>query len=183
MVAVEWLAEINDENGASLVLPRFEAHNGASAKRRAMEKDRKQCARMSAKTSASDADKNGTREEKRREEKSIKSGAAKTRPAAITPTTKTRAKPATLIPDPFEVSGAMRAWAAERVPGVPVDHESEKFVNHYRAKGERRADWVASWRNWLLKAEEFAAERGGRQRNGAALDLDDLTWRENMGGL
>lgn len=62
MVAVEWMIQ----DGESLVIPRFEAHNGASAKRRAQDSDRKREVR---KMSASDADKTRTREEKRREEK------------------------------------------------------------------------------------------------------------------
>lgn len=64
MVAVGWL----EESGETLVAPRFDAHNGKSAKRRASESERKRIGRMSA----SDADKcpseTGTREEKRREE-------------------------------------------------------------------------------------------------------------------
>jgi hypothetical protein len=62
MIAVQWL--MADSQG--LELPRFDAHNGQSAKRRAQDADRKQAVR---KTSASDADKMRTREEKRREEK------------------------------------------------------------------------------------------------------------------
>lgn len=61
LIAVGWLSD----DGESLALPAFEAHNGASAKRRAMDADRKRDVR---KTSASDADKKRTREEKRREE-------------------------------------------------------------------------------------------------------------------
>jgi hypothetical protein len=61
MESVGWLS--HDEEG--VVLPRFEEHNGQSAKRRAQETDRK---REERKTSAPDADKKRTREEKRREE-------------------------------------------------------------------------------------------------------------------
>ncbi|MCM7687641.1 DnaT-like ssDNA-binding domain-containing protein [Enterobacter asburiae] len=61
MMAVGWL----EENGESLVMPRFEAHNGQSAKRRAQDADRKRNIR---KASASEADKKRTREEKRRED-------------------------------------------------------------------------------------------------------------------
>ncbi|KTH39047.1 DnaT-like ssDNA-binding domain-containing protein [Enterobacter hormaechei] len=61
MMAVGWL----EENGESLVMPRFEAHNGQSAKRRAQDADRKRNVR---KASAYDADKKRTREEKRRED-------------------------------------------------------------------------------------------------------------------
>ncbi|EAA0501768.1 Pyocin large subunit [Salmonella enterica] len=61
MMAVGWL----EEEGESLVMPRFEAHNGQSAKRRAQDADRKRNVR---KASASEADKKRTREEKRRED-------------------------------------------------------------------------------------------------------------------
>ncbi|WP_237141843.1 hypothetical protein [Pseudomonas putida] len=66
MIDVEWAAI--DEDG-SLVMPRFDEHNGASAKRRANDSERKRASRKSdsvRKLSASDADKTRTREEKRR---------------------------------------------------------------------------------------------------------------------
>lgn len=68
MIEVEW-ASVND--GGSLVMPRFEEHNGASAKRRANDAERKRNERKShvRNLSASDADSLRTREEKRREEK------------------------------------------------------------------------------------------------------------------
>ena len=65
MIDVEWASV--DSHG-SLVMPRFDEHNGKSAKRRANDSERKRNAR-DAVMSASDADKNRTREEKRREEK------------------------------------------------------------------------------------------------------------------
>jgi len=63
MMDVGWLAPSVD--GSSLSLPDFDTHNGQSAKRRAQDADRK---REDRKTSASEADKMRTREEKRREE-------------------------------------------------------------------------------------------------------------------
>lgn len=72
MIDVEW-ASVN--NGGSLVMPRFDEHNGASAKRRANDSERKRNERKSPvrNLSASDADSLRTREEKRREEKRRKS--------------------------------------------------------------------------------------------------------------
>lgn len=61
MMAVGWL----EMDGENLVMPRFDEHNGQSAKRRAQDAARKKSVR---KMSASDADKMKTREEKRREE-------------------------------------------------------------------------------------------------------------------
>ncbi|MDI3415673.1 DnaT-like ssDNA-binding domain-containing protein [Pantoea sp. V106_11] len=65
MINVGWL----EESDESLVMPRFDAHNGQSAKRRAQDADRKRERRNVSKTSASEADKLRTREEKRREDK------------------------------------------------------------------------------------------------------------------
>ena len=61
MIGVEWMIE----GAQGLELPRFDCHNGQSAKRRAQDADRKKEVR---KTSAPEADKKRTREEKRRED-------------------------------------------------------------------------------------------------------------------
>lgn len=69
MVDVEWASV---EEDGSLVMPRFDEHNGASAKRRANDSERKRNDRKAKSVrnvSASDADNLRTREEKRREEK------------------------------------------------------------------------------------------------------------------
>jgi hypothetical protein len=72
MIDVEWAA-LNDSG--SLVMPRFDEHNGKSAKRRANDNERKRNDRNTKDVrnlSASDADKKRTREEKRREDKDQK---------------------------------------------------------------------------------------------------------------
>lgn len=74
LIGVGW---VDWDGNDGLSLPEFDTHNGASAKRRAQEADRKRAERGAAKeraqdgekSSASDADKKRTREEKRREEK------------------------------------------------------------------------------------------------------------------
>lgn len=73
MARVGWLL-ISDDG---LRLPEFDTHNGASAKRRAQEADRKR----SARASASDADTLRTRGEERRGEKSIPPDTLSTPPA------------------------------------------------------------------------------------------------------
>lgn len=70
---------------------------------------------------------------------------------------KAAAKRGTRIPDQFIVTGEMRAWAATSVPFVDVDRETLKFVNHWRSASGRTAtklDWVRTWQNWLLNADE-----------------------------
>ena len=67
MESVGWL----EVDGDSLCTPRFDEHNGQSAKRRATETQRK---RDERKASAPNADKTRSREEKRREEYSVPKG-------------------------------------------------------------------------------------------------------------
>lgn len=82
---VEW------DGNDGLVLPEFDTHNGASAKRRAQDADRKRAERGASKDglddvgnlSASEADKKRTREEKRREEKKETRDAALATPDGV----------------------------------------------------------------------------------------------------
>lgn len=64
LVMIGWL----EENPGSLSTPRFDEHNGRSAKRRVTETERKRIARSEDELSAPDADKKRSREEKRRED-------------------------------------------------------------------------------------------------------------------
>lgn len=68
----------------------------------------------------------------------------------------------TRVPDPFDVTGPMIAWALERCPGIDWERETEKFVNYWTAASGRTAtkrDWVAAWRNWMFKADDYAGAR------------------------
>lgn len=72
----------------------------------------------------------------------------------------------TRISDQFFLTRDMRAWAAEHAPNVNVERETTKFVNYWRAKTRdaTKLDWPATWRNWILNADDRApARRGGRQ--------------------
>ena len=71
-------------------------------------------------------------------------------------------KRGTRIPDPFIVTKEMREWAAERTPLVDVNTSTERFVNHWRAKAGRDAtklDWIATWRNWLIRDQDERQNR------------------------
>lgn len=77
-----------------------------------------------------------------------------------------RRKRATRIPDDFTVTPAMAEWARENVPGLIRDgrakRETDKFVNYWRSKsgsGATKLDWTATWRNWMLTADERADPR------------------------
>lgn len=83
------------------------------------------------------------------------------------PSERARAKAAlTSAPDAFEVTDEMYGWAwseLEMQRGV-VDRETAKMLDHFRSKGERKKDWLATWRNWLRRSLEFSRPTNGNGR-------------------
>lgn len=74
---------------------------------------------------------------------------------------------ATAAPDTLPITDSMREWWAERShPAVDLFSETEKFLNHHRAKGSTFKDWTAAWRNWMGNAVTYA-QRDGRARRPA----------------
>lgn len=60
-----------------------------------------------------------------------------------------------LLPEPFEISEAMRTWAKSKTPQVDIDAEHETFCDYWRAHGKAMADWEATWRNWMRRAPQM----------------------------
>lgn len=82
---------------------------------------------------------------------------------------RTKAQRGTRIPANFAVTPEMREWAMANVPSLAGSRETEKFINFWRAKAGRDAvklDWEATWRNWMLKAAEYAVPNGRASPNG-----------------
>jgi len=127
MEAVEWLSSSED----GLSTPRFDEHNGQSAKRRCQETERKREAR---KTSASDADKMRSREEKRREEKK-----------SIEPR-------GSRLAEDWHPSEEDTAFCKTERPDLRPSEVAKRFYDYWTgvpgAKG-RKLDWSATWRNWV----------------------------------
>lgn len=95
---------------------------------------------------------------------------------------KARAKRKTSLPDTFLLTTEMARWARERAPAANISLETEKFCNHYRGKGETRADWVATWRTWMLNAQTFAQGRPSARAPAAGPDFESLEWtKEDLG--
>lgn len=67
----------------------------------------------------------------------------------------TKAKRATQAPDDFQITDAMRAWAADNNIRVDLERETVRFLGHHRAKGTTFKDWVQAWQNWMRKSEDF----------------------------
>jgi hypothetical protein len=137
MSSVGWL----EDDGESLCTPRFDEHNGQSAKRRATEAERKREVR---KMSAQDADKVQTREEKRREEKNTSS--LRSEVEAASPQRGSR------LPAEWQLPDDWAAWAKQTRPELDPKETAQRFADYWHgiagAKG-RKADWLATWRNWV----------------------------------
>ncbi len=181
LVQIGWVSASAD--GVQVI--NFDEHNGASAKRRCMEAKRKATGR---KESASDADTNGTpcvaREEKSKDLNPNPPVSPRGVDTATGSKTDPKPKRKTRIPDPFLVNPVMAQWAQERAPKVDLKRETDKFVNYWRGEGGTKADWVATWRTWMLKAQEYAmrfpARQGGQPQG---LNMDDTTWASDLGDL
>lgn len=54
----------------------------------------------------------------------------------------------------------MWAWAEEQgVTAEVIPIETDKFLDHHRAKGSMFSDWRAAWQNWMRKVVEFRKGR------------------------
>ncbi|MDR3445967.1 hypothetical protein [Dyella sp.] len=144
MMSVEWL-QVDGEN---LVLPRFDAHNGQSAKRRAQDADRKRNVRNA---SASEADKKRTREEKNREEKNReenKEGSSNDKPLSKAVEINTWLESLPEGAEPIPADDPIIAYAEKT--GIPLDYLDlawDRFVADYRQKHKRQKDWPGTFRN------------------------------------
>lgn len=151
MESVGWL----EDSGESLCTPRFDEHNGQSAKRRAQESERKRIARNATEQSAQNADKLRTREEKRREEKKEPEDS---KALAKKPPTRAHQLPADFYPNETGVE-----YADTRKVCFAVELES--FRNWHNAKGSTMKDWQSAWRTWCDKSVEFG--RAGQSKGQA----------------
>ncbi len=169
MAGIEWLV-YDPEQGDGLLAPRFDEHNGQSAKRRAMETERKRQEREAEKAaadaakaatkpghlSASDADKNVTREEKRREEEDQETRKLPLPPARPSDEAAgdaaNEAKPKG--PPDCPHADVLALWA-EVLPAMPQhlpDHWRGARADHLRTRWRETA--IA--KGWTSKAEGLA---------------------------
>lgn len=57
----------------------------------------------------------------------------------------------TRIPDDFTISPSMRAWAHEKTPTLDIDETTHRFILYWEGEGKVKADWLATWKLWMLK--------------------------------
>jgi uncharacterized protein YdaU (DUF1376 family) len=66
----------------------------------------------------------------------------------------------TAAPDSFDVTDEMAQWAVSQgLPAERVLPETEKCLDHFRGEGRGKADWKATWRNWIRNAVEYSRAR------------------------
>ena len=167
MISVGWLFD----DGTSLSLPDFETHNGESAKRRAQDADRK---RKDRKVSASEPDESRTREEKRREDKNKEQEQKNSSPSG-----------SRLAPD-WSLPADWKTWAEQERPELDVLTQAASFADYWHgvagAKG-RKADWLATWRNWIRNSNAGSRPRAGPafppQKSKALMAIEKLQGMKN----
>ena len=73
----------------------------------------------------------------------------------------TRAKPKTSCPfSPDDsIPPEYLEYAQAKHPSINAQTEFTKFVNFHLSKDNRFSNWLAAWRTWATKAEEFAKSR------------------------
>lgn len=188
MVAVGWLVETPE----ALELPRFDDHNGLSAKRRAMESDRKR----SARASASNADKKRTREEERRGDKDQHNSKGASGPGEL-PEPEPEPEPDPLAPSEMHLSwkpdpDQLKAYAF--AAGIKSDAFTDDaiglFTCHYTPSGrvETHAAWVSLLVKWVKRDQTHNARGNVRPfpaRQGSAPDYhsNSTDWADDLGVL
>lgn len=95
-------------------------------------------------------------------------------PSADAPGGETKPKPTrgTRIPDDFEVTPEMVAWARRECPGVDGKTQTELFIRYWKTKTGKDAtktDWVMTWERWMINARD----RYGSNTNGHRSTTDD----------
>ena len=73
-----------------------------------------------------------------------------------------RARTKTKIPSDFTISAEMVAWARTECPHVDGRRATAAFIDHFTGTGDTKADWVATWRNWMRRDQADAERRRSR---------------------
>lgn len=64
----------------------------------------------------------------------------------------------TSIPADWVLPDEYKSWALEERKDWTPEHcllVAASFADHWRGKGEARADWLATWRNWVRRESKF----------------------------
>jgi len=73
-----------------------------------------------------------------------------------------RRKPRCRVPEDFALTPALEAFA--EAGGLDARQELAAMKDHFRASGEVKADWSATFREWCRRAYQFNARAQRRER-------------------
>jgi hypothetical protein len=62
------------------------------------------------------------------------------------------------LPDDFKITPSLRTWANQHCPRLDLEYHTAEFTDHWLSTGKQKADWDATWRNWMRRA--FAGQFG-----------------------
>lgn len=99
------------------------------------------------------------------------SGSEPDKPPVSSPTNSARG---TRLPDGWEPPTGVVAQMRSDHPHIDLRAEHAKFIDYWRGKAgrdARKADWTATWRNWIRRADE---QRPAVRPNGNHLSTSDL---------
>jgi hypothetical protein len=94
----------------------------------------------------------------------------------------TTSKKQTSSIDDWQASGSLinDCLAMPNCTSIDIDQELEKFTDYYLSRGEQRANWDASFRNWWRNAIDRQKNRPATRRNfNQPLSLSDKARRAN----
>ncbi len=93
-----------------------------------------------------------------------------------------KTKRASGVPDEFLVDQQMLDWLESNQITTDWRTETNKFLDHHRAKGSKMADWVAAWRTWMRNSLKFAQSRpmppasAKQQVSDSLTNIHDTDW-------
>lgn len=64
-----------------------------------------------------------------------------------------------VLPSDWNVGDEEINWALMKFPALTkseIDNETDRFRDYWIAEGKQKADWRATWRNWIRRSVEFA---------------------------
>ncbi len=74
------------------------------------------------------------------------------------------AKRKTRLPENWFLPKDWGSWALEQgLAESEIRTEAECFADYWRSKGETRADWQATWRNWIRRSKTFSRSKVPRR--------------------
>jgi uncharacterized protein YdaU (DUF1376 family) len=90
--------------------------------------------------------------------------------------------PKTLIAPEWQPAPETMAWCASKRLPEP-DYQVPMFINHFQGKGEARADWDASFRNWMLSPYRKDRINGNHGKSESAAERNGRRFQEELGKI